>query len=475
MSKKKDNLIILSLLIGIVVLILPYAYTILHAVPSSDDFVMAVGVDKNHLFSEAVRVANHYYLNWGGIWIASFLEVFLNPLLRFGTVSIMYGVEMLCFFFLFVLVLLWMVRNIFVYVLKIKDWKVVLGTYIVILLAILNISIWTEIFYWFVGSCYLWGMLFGMSAIALLVKFYEKDSIVLGVLIAVLGFPACAFYMEAILPMMVYFLLVCYEFFKTRKVLWKKLIPFVFWCAGFISALIAPGNFVRHDATAGSGGLNLFKAAADALIIWFDSLFDLVKNPLMLIVMCIFVLIGAFILKEKNFRFQYPVIPFLLALMCLYIVYYPIALGYGSSRYLPNRVQFIFKTYAVLMFAAACIYFGGWCSKKYGEYFTTAAIRKVALFLIVFGYVCIIPTKYYEELPYAQTVAQHQNVKMVSSEWKYLLNYIEMVEEEDVFLSRSKINTVIIKEPGISVDKDYEVNRTFAEYYGKKSIVLEMW
>ena len=170
MIKNKEKMYVLGLLLGLAVLVAPYIYTILYAVPSSDDFVMAIGVDKTNLFGEAVRVANEYYFKWAGDWISIFLQILFNPLLLFGATSSLYGVEMVIHFCLYAVVIGWMIRNIFYYVVQIKDMKMILGVYLIVLMSILNMDVWTEIFYWFVGATYLHGMLFGISSISLLLK-----------------------------------------------------------------------------------------------------------------------------------------------------------------------------------------------------------------------------------------------------------------------------------------------------------------
>lgn len=463
------------LCLGILILILPYIYTILYAVPSTDDFVMAIGVDRTNLFCEAVRVANEFYLKWAGDWISIFIQTLFNPLLLFGAGSSMYGVEMAVQFVLFIFIMGWMIRNIFWYVLDIHNNKVILCVYAIILMCILNLKVWTEIFYWFVGSTYVHGMLFGMSSVAFLVKYRKKNSVICGILTAVMGFFGCSFYMLAVMPATVYLAYIIVDFVKERKIYWKKDIPFLFYCLGFLSALFAPGNFSRLETETGESGLHLFRTAIDTLVLWLDTSFDLVKNPLVLAAMFILILIGTIAFKDMEFPFKCPLIPFLLTWFLLYITYFPFALGYGGARYLPNRVQFVFCTYAVLWYSFSFLYLGGWVYRKK----TTLFIKKNLIYMVMatgmFLYICIMPTKYYEELPYAQTVAQIQNVKNANSDWMYMLRYIEASEEENLFLSRSKINTVIIKEPGLTSDENYVVNQKIAEYFGKKSIRLELW
>ena len=64
--KSKNTLLFL---IAVFLLVIPFLYTMYYSLPSTDDFWMAAGIDKNNVFSDAIATANTFYLNWGGGWL----------------------------------------------------------------------------------------------------------------------------------------------------------------------------------------------------------------------------------------------------------------------------------------------------------------------------------------------------------------------------------------------------------------------
>lgn len=430
---KKGNILLTAILIAVIV---PYAYTILYAVPSTDDFWMAAGVDKENMLQSAINTANSFWMNWGGMWLYEFLRVFLNPLARFGATSSLLGVELVIWF--------------------------------------LNTEVWTEVFYWFVGSAYMWAMTFVLLTVALEMVYFNKPSIWNGTVLSVIGAIAASFYSQAVFPCMIFLLFITKDFFDNKKINLKKIVPFLFFLLGAISSLVAPGNFQRKGAS-GEAGLGLLTALKDTFVIWLGNLFDLVKNPLAVIMAVFFVLLGMVAMREKKEKYRYPAVPFVLTLMCLFVAYFPFALGYGNSTYLPNRAKFAFNLFAVLSFSASFMYLGGWLKYEKKMKFAKKELTYGVAGLAVFAYVCLIPTQYYQELPYAQTVAQTHQVKVANDEWRYLLNAIEASEEENVEFERSTIYTPIIKAPGITSDSKHSINQNIADFYGKESVCVYWW
>lgn len=468
---KKGNILLTAILIAVIV---PYAYTILYAVPSTDDFWMAAGVDKENMLQSAINTANSFWMNWGGMWLYEFLRVFLNPLARFGATSSLLGVELVIFFLLF-LCALWVVNDTFwKFVIKNEKSEYILGCYLLLVIWFLNTEVWTEVFYWFVGSAYMWAMTFVLLTVALEMVYFNKPSIWNGTVLSVIGAIAASFYSQAVFPCMIFLLFITKDFFDNKKINLKKIVPFLFFLLGAISSLVAPGNFQRKGAS-GEAGLGLLTALKDTFVIWLGNLFDLVKNPLAVIMAVFFVLLGMVAMREKKEKYRYPAVPFVLTLMCLFVAYFPFALGYGNSTYLPNRAKFAFNLFAVLSFSASFMYLGGWLKYEKKMKFAKKELTYGVAGLAVFAYVCLIPTQYYQELPYAQTVAQTHQVKVANDEWRYLLNAIEASEEENVEFERSTIYTPIIKAPGITSDSKHSINQNIADFYGKESVCVYWW
>ena len=472
--KRSNRKVAIFMLVWFFVLIIPYINTILYSLPSTDDFWMAAGVEKGNLLADAIRIANEFYMNWAGDWIYIFLEVLLNPLVLFGISSKALGIEMVVFFLLFLVALFAVFHAFGKYVIQVENRLYIYGIYLLLLTWFLNTEVWTEVFYWFVGSCYMWGMIFILLTVALEIKFFYEPKVSTGIVLAVVGAIACSCYMEAVFPCMVFLIFMFMDIVEKRRIDAKKLTPFLFFLFGALGAIVAPGNFKRKNSS-DDGGLQLFKALKDTLLIWLDSLFDLLKNPITIVTLILFLMLGMLVLKKTKYQYKYPVIPFALTFLCLYVTYYPIALGYGGSSYLPNRVIFIFNVFAVLGLSGSFLYLGGWLRYEKNIVLSRKNIVTAVVCLAAFSYICILPTKYYESLPYAQTVAQTKQVKLCNDEWNYLLRYIDSLEEDEVVLERAKINTPIIKSPGITADENHSINRNVANFFKKQKIKIIWW
>ena len=83
---------------ALLVLLVPYAITILYAMPSTDDFWMGIGVERSSVIADAFQKACDFWMGWGGMWIYEFFRTLLNPVVLFGASSSLAGVELLLFF-----------------------------------------------------------------------------------------------------------------------------------------------------------------------------------------------------------------------------------------------------------------------------------------------------------------------------------------------------------------------------------------
>jgi hypothetical protein len=154
MKEKVDKRTII-LLLAIFVVLVPFVNTIRYTLPSTDDFWMAAGVGQDNILTAAVQTANNFYLNWEGEWLYIFLEVLLNPLAYDSVEGSVLGIEMIGFFLLFCIILYFAVRAYMRLILGEEKRNWYLWVYLLTIISFLNTDVYTEVFYWFVGSCYL--------------------------------------------------------------------------------------------------------------------------------------------------------------------------------------------------------------------------------------------------------------------------------------------------------------------------------
>ena len=469
--KLKDKKIEIVLIVALILLITPYARAILYALPSTDDFWMGIGVEKSSVIMDSFQKACDMWMTWGGMWFYEFFRSLLNPVVLFGATSNLIGVELLIFFFGF-LVAGWVLNRNF--------WKCFVGqekltyplaTYFLMLVWFLNTEHWTEVFYWFCGSAYVWAMSFVMITVALELIYFTKPTLKVTIRLSVIGALACSFYSQAVFPCMIFLLLMAREILNTKRIDWRRLIPFGCFLLGALSAMVAPGNFVRNAEDAVElGFLSAFKNAA---IMWKDSLLALIKNPISIIVMVVFIAIGMRGMKLSKYKYSCPLLPFAITLITLYVTYFPFALGYGSSDYLPNRAIFVYNMFAVLSLAVSCMYFGGWLRYKQEIVLTKNDIMCGVLTLTIFAYAWYVPSESYWEEPYFQTAGLIGQIEDANSQWRDILGDIEKAKGKNVYVEHTFINTPIIKDPGVTHEIDDANNIKFATYYGKETVQLK--
>jgi len=473
--KDKNKLLLNLLLIAILLVFLaPVMNAILHSLPASDDFGMASYADKEHLLLSSLDTAYYFYMNWAGGWIGAFLEVFLNPIVLFGITSPMFGVEMLVFFLLFVVALVGASYSFTKRVLNGKSLTVALLMTFVFLFWMLNIDVWTEIFHWFVGSSYLWGVSLTLCMLHLEMKFFETGAKKDAIKLSVIGFITCTFYTTAVVPCFVYLIYaVMLLVRKDAQNKLKKLIPFGVSLLGAAMAILAPGNFARKDVA--GGGLDIWSAFDNTAIVWKELMMELVKSQLFVVVMLAFVLIGIKCFPKEKLVLGNPIIPFVLSALCIYINYFPLALGYGSSWYVPNRAKFIFCIFTVMLFSLSAIYLGGWIAAKLPDFVpmkTVGEVLRATAFVLVFTYLCYVPSHSYGNLAWMRIVSQTDEMVALNARCIDLLNDIIESPEADYVYQGPYIGSVIIKQPGFYDIYNGGVNGDLVRYLGKDSITV---
>ena len=288
------------------------------------------------------------------------------------------------------------------------------------------------------------------------------------------GAIACSFYSQAVFPCVIYLVLAVKEILSTKKIQWDRCIPLVCFLLGALSALIAPGNFRRKEGSSG-GQVQILGAIKDAFTMWSKSIVDLLQNPISIIVLFIFLLIGMYVLKETKCKYRYPVVPVIFALVCLYVTYFPFALGYGSAYYLPNRAMFIFNMFAVFLFAVSSMYLGGYLRYQKRILLKEADFICSLVIIGLFAYACLVPTKHYTKIPYVQTIAETEQVKIASEKWRCLLSQIESSDAEEVHLESEVFYAPIVKEPVITSDENDVNNKKVSDYYEKDAVSITWW
>ena len=470
MKHKRSNIIIWGCF---VISLLPFFYTILHSVPSPDDFSMAnINRDRN-LFLESVRLTVEYWYGWVGMWFASFYETFFNPLNLFDEIRGWYGLTMCMVFVLFLLSLYAMIKAVISDVLEIKDRFYIGIIYILVAFTLINIDIYFEVFAWLAGSHYAVNMLMGFFLLALLMKHlkYERGWTSLTAL-SLLGFITCSDYMTAVFVGVGYLFSVLY-ISKDGIIRKRDWIPLLFCVVGGLSAIVAPGNFRRNKDISASSLLFWKTGIQNTLIAYRDFSRQLIFNPLLFFSVIIMVLTAYKLSKRYAIQLKRN---YIFMLICFGAVppvtLLPVALGYDSHDF-PNRIQFVFNTFGIIAAFMAAFILGVYIA---GKYEIDSRLFAMAGFVIVTGiYVSMINEAYMAGFPFVRMARDRVITRDFSNGWYDVLDEIKYSEEDDLTIEVDDSLLYLdldplIKSPGIGEYADHGPNKYVARYYGKSSV-----
>lgn len=472
-----------GILLGILIMaVLPVIHSITYSVPSSDDFWKATIPVGSNVFVSAFEHANWFYMNWYGGWIWEFTEVLLNPLVYFEATSPAYGYYLVVCFACFIGVLALLIRDVFKYVFHTDALNLWLLTYVGVVIAFLNTSVWTEVFYWFCGSTYARAMTLMLLTMDLIVRNYDHYGWGKSVLIAIVGGIACTSYTETIFPGMIFLTYIVIDAIRHKKIDWKKAYPLGVMIVGGLSTVVAPGNQARYAVEQRGIKMSvndLGPALKRSVYMAVREMLQMIKNPTTILLFVTMMVVGIILFSrnEKMPRLspgKYVAV-FVASGVCLVMTYFPFILGYAGTDYIPNRMLFVFVVYALLLVCLNGIYLGGIVAQKLvtgrldlskrGVKVVTAGICAVVLAVVVVSG-CWKNTQIY------RIVKLEDAIKYSHDVWIGVIEEIEETDAMDVMITRPYFDTQIIKPMGIAESSDSLQCKNMAAYFGKKSLLL---
>ncbi len=454
------------------IIISPFVLSMLYSIPGADDFAMTYNSEAGFFLFTALKRASDMYFTWSGLWLYMFIEFLCNPVMIFGPTSPMYGIVMILLFCGFLASLYYLLTTILRDVFLIKDNTTIFGYYVLFLLCFLNTGIYTEIFYWFIGSVYMWAVSLCMLTVALEIRYFasgfQRKYVIC---LSIIGFVACSFFQAAVFPGMAYLVIWIYYCKKEKCVLWKALTPLIIMIIGGLISVVAPGNYVRHDSYDDSG-LHFTEAIFSAFFNECVVLFDLIKKPFFWILVIFSGMFGAIKLKEMKGKLN-PIWYMGMVLLTLFLTCYPLALGISGIG-LPNRYYYLLNIYTCIMVMAWSLYAGAWIK----HILSNIVKNKQRSLKVVVGFICAIITFWmfigYKDIAFYRTFADMNNIRNCHDNWINLYEEIENTEESDVvlYVDSDEYKNDIIMVPGVSYNKQHWENVNMAGYFGKESIVV---
>lgn len=475
--------IIIAAIVGVIAV--GAGYTVL----SGDDFTHGVRVGVFHASLPAYFVASllyvqDLYMDWQGTFFAMFLQAFFSPINNFGLPqlrAVMVGNTL--FFFASLLALLWVGLSFFQVETdyfsreteaenrKLVPLRLVMLT--VFAVAVVNADVYSEIWFWYSGAV-AYSMPFSVLLVGvtlfLLINKEEtgaRRKIGYAVCAGVLFFLASggslavagAGCYTALILTVAFFLL-------SRKISAYNLAVFAAGVAGALINAAAPGNFSRHDETAGAG-LHFGQAIGNTARMFAEETGRLFRETVFGLLFLLMIAAGLYLAGRCRIALKEYGVVTVLGLAAGLVAYFPVTLGYGAYN-LPNRCAFIVDTVLVISLLNLALYAGVCLQRLCG---VSADRRNMAFLLYVFLAAVVVSPLSLEEMPLYRVArfVHNGSYREYYEKCVEIYDYLETCPEEDVVLEMPDY----IEDFEcfyFDTDADGWVNKGIAQYYGKKSV-----
>lgn len=465
-----------------IVLTMAAGYTVL----IGDDFTHGVRVGAFHVslpeyFAASLLYVKDLYMDWQGTWFSMFLQAFLSPINNFGLSqlkAVMVGNALL--FFLSLISLLWAGLSFFsAGEGREKDRELIPLRLLVLTFffaAVTNADVYTEIYFWFSGAV-AYSMPFSILLIALtLFLLMNKGEIKTGrkrACAVCAGFflflSAGGSLAVAGTGCYVTLVLVFTFFLFTRRISFYNIGVFM---AGFLGALInaaAPGNFSRHDKTAG-GSLHIVQALMYTVRMFAEEGSRLFRRTIFGLIFLLLIAAGIYLSGRCKIALKEYGAVTLLALAAGLVAEFPVALGYGSFN-IPNRCYFIIDAALVISLLNLALFIGVCLHRMAG---LPSDGRCLGMMLYICFAAVIVSPLTLEETPLYRVARSVYNgsYREYYGKCERIYEYLETCPEKDVTL---EMPDYIEDFECFYLDSDENgwVNVGVAAYYGKNSVKQE--
>lgn len=448
-----------------------------------DDFTHGVRVGAFHVslpkyFAASLMYVKDLYMDWQGTWFSMFLQAFLSPVNNFGMPqlrAVMVGNALL--FPVSLVSLLWTGLSFFSAQKGEEEEKSLIPLRLVILAlafaTVTNADVYTEIYFWFSGAV-AYSMPFSVMLFALTLQLLiNKDqmrpgtkktcAVIAGILLFLssggsLAVAGTGCYISLVI-------LTAFCLYNHRISVYNAAI----FAAGFAGALInaaAPGNFSRHDKTAG-GSLHFGQALMYTARMFAEEGSRLFRETIFGIAFLLLIAAGVYLSGKCRIALKEYGAATVFALAAGLVAEFPVALGYGSFN-IPNRCYFVIDTTLVISLLNLAI-LTGVCLHRLAGLPSDGRSLSIMLYICL-ATVIVSPLKL-EEMPLYRVARSVHNgsYKEYYEKCVALYDYLETCPEEEVILEMPEY----IEDFAcfyFDTDETGWVNVGIAEYYGKKSV-----
>ena len=419
------------------------------------------------------------YLHWQGVWFTNVLIYLLFGLQTYG-LKVFQAVCGICDL-LFFIALFYVVYEITSWF-QTKErglwlWGLTAG----VLWTGLNTVSPAEELYWIdVVFSYTVPLFCGLFGIGLYLRFLRKGGLPVFVVGAsVLGFLGSggpligtSFFCA------IYLLLALLDWSSRRRLVFRRIVPFLFTLAGALLNALAPGNFERHEAEVGAE-YQLAHVLKETLITTGLRYRGLVTGGFVLGV-CILLFVLVFTREEPLFETKWnPAFFWLWNAFTVYIMIFPFVLAYRLEQYLSDRVGYEVDLAAGALTVLCTIYTAQWLRNRLSQgeccmfvgqgkgrmLIALGALALVLNFALTDWSSAMIPNQV-RELASGSCREYYEKVGMIYAE-------IENSPEEDVVITAELPRSKVLKELDVRTYADYWANHALARHYDKKTVSFE--
>lgn len=440
-------------------------------------------IHTDNILYEVFAATNNFYNIHSGCWPFVFIQFLFNPLNYFNPSSYLYGVVLSFIFIFFVFSSYVFIYHLTKHIFNINNINWINLYFLLFTLLFLNTSIYSAVFYWFIGSVYAVEASFCLINLALVVRYFNVRSTCFDcAALCLFSFVSCFAFQIDVLPGLFYLaqLYFC-KSEKSRKLkYWFPLIIMVI--AGCLSCF-APGHIARNERYD-----NADIQIVTIILLALKNLFFLTKR---LLFMPIFVIISIVIVAVfSHYRWncldytKKALIYLMFGFISAFLVCFSVAFGYRSGHLYNGcifNIYFVFVVFWFLFLTYFGIFLGGLISKFSRKYpkkiiglFSILLICAMSLFWCISGFK-------FESInfPIAHVYLKLNNTFEEGCIYKAILNDISDDTNTDIIYDARKFNiyenTNFIINPTLVNERSNTLqysNVIIAEYYNKGSIVF---
>ena len=462
-----------AILLMVYVITSSAAYTVI----VGDDFPNSVRIGAFRVsFFEYIAASLHYmkdmYFDWQGTYFAMFIQAFLSPLNNYGLIQL--RIVMILNALLFFGTLFGMTWAALGFVLKEKkELHIKLTVFTLILFAILDANVFTEIFFWYCGAS-AYGIPFSFAILSVMILFKVNSThcparmqTLLCICASVLLFLASGGPLVISGTACYAILLLTVGFYiASKKFAVKNVIVLAAGIVGALINVIAPGNFSRHEYGNG-GSWHLVQCVKWTVKIVWGETGRLTKETMFGVVLVAMLLLGIFMSKKVQSVLRVYGIISILALGIGYVTVFPVVLGYGGPEF-PNRCYFILDVVLVLSLLNFVVFIGC-CLDLWADIYANKSVWAVLL-IVLFNAFLFCPETLSESALMKVAESNHNgSYRNYYEQCVAIYDYLDNCPEEDVVLEMPEY---IENFECFYFDEDETgwVNVGLAQYYHKNSV-----